>query len=113
MASTIQLQRTVTLASSFARYAPLTMSANDPALSNADWVRQLVLNPPFAWNWNRYEVPSIQTLFGQTDYTVSVANFGWIEKAVLFYPENGNIAQELEIEDNLVVETAPNLPLKI
>lgn len=113
MASTIPLQRSVTLASSFIRYAPLTMSANDPALSNADWVRQFILSPPFAWRWNRVEVPTITTVVGQSDYSVSLASFGWIEKAVLFYPNNGNIAQELEVENNLAPETVPNLPLKI
>ncbi len=113
MASTIPLQRSVTLASAFVDYAPLTMSANDPALSNADWVRQFILSPPFAWRWNRLEVPTIQTQVGVSDYQVSLANFGWIEKAVIFYPDNGNIAQELEVENNLAPETVPNLPLKI
>lgn len=113
MASTIPLQRSVTLASSFIRYAPLTMSANDPALSNADWVRQFILSPPFAWRWNRAEVPTIKTAIGVSDYQVSLADFGWIEKAVLFFPENGNIAQELEVENNLAPETVPNLPLRI
>lgn len=113
MASTISLQRSVTLASSFIRYAPLTMSANDPALSNADWVRQFILSPPFAWRWNRLEVPTITTQIGVSDYQVSLSNFGWIEKAVLFNPDNGNLAQELEVENNLAPETVPNLPLKI
>jgi hypothetical protein len=89
------------------------MSANDPALSNADWVRQFILSPPFAWRWNRVEVPTIRTQIGVSDYQVSLPSFGWIEKAVLFYPENGNIAQELEVENNLAPETVPNLPLKI
>jgi hypothetical protein len=89
------------------------MSANDPALSNADWVRQFILSPPFAWWWNRVEVPTIQTQAGVTDYVVSLPSFGWIEKAVLFYPDNGNVAQELEVENNLAPETIPNLPLKI
>jgi hypothetical protein len=89
------------------------MSANDPALSNADWVRQFILSPPFAWRWNRVEVPAIQTRIGQTDYQVSLPSFGWIEKAVLFYPDNGNVAQELGVENNLAPETVSNLPLKI
>jgi hypothetical protein len=59
------------------------------------------------------EVPTIQTQVGVSDYQVSLPNFGWIEKAVIFYPENGNVAQELEVENNLARETVPNLPLKI
>lgn len=112
MASTIQLQRSVTLASAFIRYAPLTMSANDPALSNADWVRQFILSAPFAWRWNR-QVITFATEIGQSDYTVDAASFGWIEKAVLYNPDNGNATQELEVENNLAVESAPNLPTKI
>jgi len=89
------------------------MSANDPALSNADWVRQFILSAPFAWRWNRIEVSPIACEVGVSDYTASISNFGWIEKAVIFFPENGNDAVELEIENNLAQETQPNLPQKI
>lgn len=113
MPSTITLQRSVTLVSAFLRYAPLTLSANDPALSNADWVRQFILSAPFAWRWNRAQVPTITTIVGVSDYAVSVADFGWIEKAVLRDPDNGQQAQELEVADNLVTDPNPNLPTKI
>lgn len=112
MASTITLQRSVTLASAFIRYAPLTMSANDPALSNADWVRQFILSAPFAWRWNR-EVLTFTTSVGQSDYVVSTNDFGWIEKAILYNPDNGNFTNELEVENNLAVESQPNQPTKI
>lgn len=112
MASTIQLQRSVTLASAFVRYAPLNLSSNDPALSNADWVRQFMLSPPFAWRWNR-GVTTFTTALGITDYSVAVSNLGWIEKAVFYDPENGNQTFELGIENNLSVETNENQPTKI
>lgn len=112
MASTIQLQRSVTLASAFVRYAPLVLSANDPALANADWVRQFILSAPFAWRWNR-AVVTFTTLVGQSDYLKSVPSLGWIEKAVIYDPANGNSTQELEIENNLAVESNPNQPTKI
>lgn len=112
MASTITLQRSVTLSSAFIRYAPLTMSLDDPALSNADWVRQFILSAPFAWRWNR-TVINFQTVVGQSDYVVSTNNFGWLEKAVIYNPDDGNLTNELEIENNLAVETKPNLPVRI
>lgn len=112
MASTIQLQRSVTLASAFVRYAPLTMSANDPALSNADWVRQFILSAPFAWRWNR-KVISFTTVVGQTDYEEELSQFGWIENAVGYFPENGNSTFELGVENSLMVESLTNQPTKI
>jgi hypothetical protein len=112
MPSTIQVQRSITLASAFVRYAPLTMSANDPALSNADWVRQFILGAPFAWRWNRV-VTQFTTIIGKTDYTEALPALGWIEKAVGYLPTNGNETFELEVENNLMVETTPNQPTKI
>lgn len=113
--STIPLSRTIGLASQFVRNAPLTFtspSTNDPAFSNADWVRQFILSPPFAWRWNRAVVEFTCTI-GTADYTESVPTFGWIEKAVILDPDNGNQSTELEVDLNLAEETVPNLPTKI
>src|ERR1039458_1826896 len=102
MASTIQLQRTINRSQQMIRLSPLTFVANtdnDPAFSNADWVMQTILAPPFAWRWNRVEstptIPTFVTTPGITDYTVSLPNFGWIEKAVAFDPNNAYSAQEI------------------
>jgi hypothetical protein len=113
MASTVTLQRSVTLASAFLRYAPLTLSANDPALSNADWVRQFILSPPYAWRWNRAEVAPITCVIGVSDYTVAASNFGWIEKAVVASPENGQESWELTVVNDLISDPMPNLPQRI
>jgi hypothetical protein len=112
MASTIQLQRTNTLASAFIRYAPLTLSSNDPALSNGDWVRQFILSAPFAWRWNR-AATSFTTAIGQSDYSVPLSQFGWIEKAVWYLPTNGNQTGELQVDNNMMVDTLPNQPTRI
>jgi hypothetical protein len=112
LASTIQLQRSITLASAFVRYAPLTLSTNDPALSNADWVRQFILSPPFAWRWNR-AVTTFTTAIGSPDYVKAITNLGWIEKAVIYEPNDGNETHELEVSNNLAVETQENQPTKI
>ncbi len=120
MASTIELQRTINLAQQFVRLAPLTFTenaANDPALSNADWVMQFMLAPPFAWRWNRSsaspQIPTFVTEVGVTDYQVSLPKFGWMEKAVCYDPSNGYSAQELQIGLIFAIETAPNQPTRI
>jgi len=115
MASTIPLSRTIALAQQFVRNAPLTFTGptdNDPAFSNADWVRQFILSPPFAWRWNRTETPITCTI-GVTDYQVSLPSFGWIEKAIVTFGVNGEQTTELEIVTNLTVESNPNLPTRI
>jgi hypothetical protein len=115
VASTIQLQRTISLAQQFVRNAPLVFTGptdNDLSLSNADWVMQFILSPPFAWRWNRAET-NITCIVGQTDYTVSLPTFGWIEKAIINYEANGNQTTELEVATNLAVELNPNQPTKI
>lgn len=112
MASTIQLQRTTNYASSFVRYAPLTLSADDPSFSNADWVRQFILSAPLAWRWNRAQV-NFTCIPGKTDYTVSVPDFGWIEKARTVNNADGYSSVELEVALDLEVDNQPNLPSKI
>jgi hypothetical protein len=83
MASTIQLQRTVNVTSTFLRGVPLTGVqgfANEPAFTVADEVRQFILGPPFAWRWNR-KTQAIATAAGQQDYQKSLGDFGWLESA--------------------------------
>jgi hypothetical protein len=75
-------------------------------------VRQFILSAPFAWRWNR-TVTEFNTVIGQSDYSESIASFGWMEKAVLYNAANGNLTQELEIAENLMVESQPNQPTKI
>lgn len=102
--STIQLQRTIDLTQQFLRLAPLTFVANsynDPAFSNADWVKQFILSPALGgWRWNRASAtpssPTFTTVIGQPDYTVSLPDFGWAEKAVAYDPKNGFAAYELQ-----------------
>ena len=120
MASTIQLQRTINLAQQFQRLAPLTFTtntANDPAFSNADWVMQTMLAPPFGWRWNRVggspANPTFTTQVGVPDYKVNLPQFGWIEKAVAYDPNNGYAAFELQVELIKGQETLSNQPARI
>lgn len=120
MASTIELQRTVNLAQSYLRYAPLTFATdatNNLAYSNADWVMQTILTPPFAWRWNRtagtVSAPTFKTVVGVTDYTVAISNFGWIEKAVAYNVADGTAAYEMKVDLVLGSETISNQPTRI
>jgi hypothetical protein len=94
-----------------------TTTNNDPAFSNADWVKQTILAPPFAWRWNRTtaspQVPTFSTQIGVTDYKVPLANFGWIEKATCYDPDNGYSATELQVGLVIAGETLPNQPTRI
>lgn len=116
MASTIQLQRTINLAQQFQRLAPLTFAANtanDPAFSNADWVKQTILSPSLGgWRWNRVsatpQVPTFTTTIGVSDYKVAIANFGWIEKAVAYDVADAYSAYELQVELIKGTDTLPN-----
>lgn len=121
MTSTIQLQRTINLTQQFLRLAPLTFTentANDPAFSNADWVKQFILSPSLGgWRWNRFSalptIPTFITVQGQSDYVVALPNFGWIEKAVAYNPTDGVSAFELQNDLILAVDSTPNQPARI
>jgi hypothetical protein len=119
--STIQLQRTIQRSQQYARLEYLLFAANtynDPAFSNADWVMQTILAPPFAWRWNRTvkgtpSVPAFTTVVGQSDYKVSLPNFGWLEKAVEYDPTSGYAAAELQVQLLLGEDTLPNQTSRI
>lgn len=119
--STIQLQRTINLTQQFLRLAPLTFTenaANDPAFSNADWVKQFILSPSLGgWRWNRvastYTQPTFVTIIGQMDYVVNLPDFGWIEKAVAYDPSNGFAAFELQNDLIKGAEPTTNQPARI
>lgn len=114
--STIPLSRTLAVTQQFVRNSPLTFTSpttdNDPGFTNADWVRQFLLGPPFAWRWNRTNTP-VTCEIGVSDYTIGLPNFGWLEKAVIFDPEDGDRSHELTVLINLVPESVPNLPVNI
>lgn len=81
MASTIQISQTVSWASPFVRFRPLTLGTNsEPAMSSASLILQTILGAPFAWPWNRAST-TFTTTAGQQDYVVSAPGFGWLEMA--------------------------------
>ena len=120
MASTIQLERTIQRSQQFIRLSPLTFTENtnnDPAFSNADWVKQEILAPPNTYRWNRTgaspQVPTFSTIVGVTDYKVSLPTFGFIEKATAYNANNPQEAYELQNGLIYAAETLPNQPARI
>lgn len=109
--STIQLQRSVNIVSLFTRQLPLSINvAGDPAFNMADWVRNFMLGPPFAWRWNRSTL-QIATTPNVQDYKEPLPNFGWVEQATV--TDGAGNVKPLEIMLNLHEENQPNLPTHI
>jgi len=96
MASTNTLQRSINVASQFLRLAPLTLVggiSNEPAFSFGDYVRQLILSPPFAWRWNRSQTAFLAQQ-GVQDYALVnwSSNTQFVQGMILIDP-NGNQQQ--------------------
>src|SRR6185369_14464022 len=78
----------------FVHRAPQTFAGDlDPAISSADWVRQFLLSPPFAWRWNRRQTGFL-ALAGVQDYTLT----NWeankeVQLDWIFLDPNGNEQQ--------------------
>ena len=65
-------------------YIPLTAQAgNEPATTIANMVVVFVNSPPFTWPTNRKEDNTLTTVVGQSDYTLNIADFGFLEKLSL------------------------------
>ena len=79
------LNQTILWAQSvLATYIPLTaQTGNEPATSIANMVVNFILSPPFTWPTNRAEDTSLTTVLGQSDYTLTIAAFGFLEKMSL------------------------------
>jgi len=75
------LTQTINWAQAFVRLQPLTGVGgidNEPAITTANNIKQAILS--FAWPWNRNSV-TFTTTAGIQDYTESVPDFGFPEKA--------------------------------
>lgn len=81
MGSNVNIQQTVTWTSPYVHYQPLSIGGLDPAITNANLVKQTMLGAPFTWPWNRAESPGIACSIGTQDYPQALPDFGFIEKA--------------------------------
>ena len=60
------------------------ISALDPGLTSANYIMNIIMGPPFCWEWNRTYASAALTLSeGVTDYPISLSLFGFLEKAIL------------------------------
>jgi hypothetical protein len=102
MATNNSLLRSLSVAQNFMKGAPLTgVQGNplEPAASVADYVRQFMLSPPFAWRWNRASV-NFNTVAGTQDYQKSLPTFGWLESATT-NDNQGKTSSIVSIENRL------------
>lgn len=113
MPSTITLQTTINITKRYIYNSPLLfVNSGDLAYSIGDSVRQFILSPPFAWRWNR-SFYTMSTVAGQYDYTVNIADFGWLERATVFYPppvSGPQVSKELSIFTTLTNESVLGQP---
>lgn len=61
---------------------PTFWTGSEPALTSATQIAALITNAPFTWAWNRATTTQLLTP-GTQDYTVSAANFGFLEKVTI------------------------------
>jgi len=81
MANTIQTS--VNWALGFLGYATPTIGPNnEPAITSANMVQQVMMGPPFRFPWNRNTL-NFSTIAGTQDYTQNVTDFGYLETAQL------------------------------
>lgn len=109
MPSTINLQQTVLWTGPYVRYQPQTIGGLEPAISNANLIKQTILGAPFCWPWNRAEAGPFNCIVGQQDYAESLPLFGFIEKAWLTDPTSQEI-KEITVKTSLGRDSTKGRP---
>lgn len=79
MAINLSVRDAMTYCSTIIKNQRLTVNNMQPAKGMATLVIQTMLSPPFIWAWNRGTISKAITNTGGTDYTVVIADLGWIE----------------------------------
>jgi hypothetical protein len=83
MAATITLDTTISWVQPYLNWANLLIGNNgEPAMSAANLTLQTIVGPPFVWPWNRAK-QTFQTIQGIQDYSLNIANYGFLEAASL------------------------------
>lgn len=120
MSSSVTLQNTVNWVKAYVVQRPTTGVAqivNEPSLTNANYFMQTILQPPFRWEWNRkLAAAAITTVAGTSDYSIALADYGWLEKATLINPTppaNTPPNFEVEVFEILSKDGQQNRPQKI
>jgi hypothetical protein len=115
MATKNTIQGTMNWAAAFILNRPSSGVAGayqEPGLTIANLIMSTILAPPFAWQWNR-SIFNVATTVGQSDYTVSLPNFGWLEKATLSLSGMTPPVVELQISPLIAASGKNNRPFKI
>jgi hypothetical protein len=85
------VQNAIDFAQPFVEYIPPSAgNNNNPALSIANMIQNMVTSPPFTWGWNRNEDHATSTVAGTQDYVCALTDFGFLEKITL-KDTNGNL----------------------
>src|ERR1022692_2365670 len=109
----LTLQDTKNFVDPFVLYRKTANSNLQPILGAANRVRQVMLNAPFRWTWNRIE-DTFDCVVGQQDYSVDNREFGWIENAeVLDNVSTPNKWWGMEVKLGLGHESEQALPQNI
>ncbi|HVO91793.1 MAG TPA: hypothetical protein VMT22_03080 [Terriglobales bacterium] len=118
MATTNNLQSTITWCQPFLKNQPLSISQGEPAITIANIILQTILGPPLVWRWNRgsatFTCATVATPppAPTVDYSVSVNDFGFIENAWLQDATGASLSQsyELEVKKSLALDTTKARP---
>lgn len=117
MPSTITIQQTLNWVASFVVQRPtsgVNGVANEPALTSANKIIASMLAAPLRWNWNRAQIlNAFTTTPGTSDYTLSIPNYGYLEKVALFLSSNNPPTFELEVFPVLATDSKQNRPAKV
>jgi hypothetical protein len=90
------IQQSINYAQTFIQYSPLAVgTGNEPALSIANEIQNMILNAPFTWGWNRAENTDLVLEPGKQDYLVPLLDFSFLEKVSL----EGTDGSVYEIKD--------------
>jgi len=83
MAATVTLDDSINWVRPYLNWPNLSIGTNgEPAISSANLVLQTIVGPPFVWPWNR-STAKFQTIQGVQDYTMNIAQFGFMEACSL------------------------------
>lgn len=110
MASTQTITNSMTWAQYFIGNRSMALSPTEPALTSANLVCQVMLQPPFKWRWNRASKSFAFTASG--DVVVAIADFGFIEKAYVT-DGTGKVTEIPNIATELSSDTGSGRPTTI
>jgi hypothetical protein len=109
------IQGTLNYCAAFILNRPSVNVANtyqEPAITIANLILSTVLAPPFKWQWNRNFV-NIPLTVGQSDYTVPLSDFGWLEEATISFSSLNPPVVELQIKPMMAADGVQAQPFQI